>query len=94
MKRLIVLGIIAISGLMVSSCCNNYDCLIDKFSKSQDPKEMAEIKIKIDELNESGKTMTDEQNERLYKAINKDISYDLYKEYKEAYRNLRKNRKK
>lgn len=61
MKKLIVLGMFAFAGLMMSSCCNNHDCLIEKMSKTDDPKELAEISSKISELERNGTKMTNEQ---------------------------------
>ena len=68
MKNLIVLGIFALAGLMMSSCCNDYDCLIEKYSKTDDPKELVEIATKMEKLEKEGKEMTKEQRKAFRKA--------------------------
>ena len=71
MKKLLILGMFAIAGLMMSSCCNNYDCLIEKYSKTDDPVEQAEIANKIVKLQNEGKPMTQAQQMALMKAMTK-----------------------
>lgn len=68
MKKLIVLGMFAFAGLMMSSCCNDYDCLIEKYSKTDDPKELVEIATKMEKLEKEGKEMTKEQRKAFRKA--------------------------
>ena len=70
MKKLLILGMFAIAGLMMSSCCNDYDCLIEKYSKTHDPTEIAEISNKIMKLQSEGKPMTEAQQMALLNAMN------------------------
>lgn len=69
MKKLIVLGMFAFAGLMMSSCCNNYDCLIEKYSETDDPVEMAEIANKMIKLQSEGVQMTIQQQQAYQKVI-------------------------
>jgi hypothetical protein len=82
MKKLIILGMFAFGGLMMSSCCNDYDCLIEKYSKSDDPKELVEIAVKIEKLQKEGKEMTKEQKKAFRKA-SKDKADKVMDEVKE-----------
>ncbi|MBR6066938.1 MAG: hypothetical protein IKP45_03980 [Bacteroidales bacterium] len=82
MKKLLILGMFAVAGLMMSSCCNDYDCLIEKYSKTNDPTEIAEISNKIMKLQSEGKPMTEAQQIALMNAMNgktvpvPEMSYD------------------
>ena len=69
MKKLIVLGMFAFAGLMMSSCCNNYDCLIEKYSATDDPVEMAEIANKMIKLQSEGVQRTIQQQQAYQKVI-------------------------
>ena len=60
----------AVAGLMMSSCCNDYNCLIEKYSKTNDPTEIAEISNKIMKLQSEGKPMTEAQQMALLNAMN------------------------
>lgn len=68
MKKLVIFFMFSIACLMMSSCCNNYDCLIDKYSKTDDPVELAEIADKMMKLEQEGKEMTKEQKKAFMKA--------------------------
>ena len=70
MKKLLILGMFAVAGLMMSSCCNDYNCLIEKYSKTNDPTEIAEISNKIMKLQSEGKPMTEAQQMALLNAMN------------------------
>lgn len=69
MKKLLILGLFVVAGLMMSSCCNDYDCLIEKYSNTDDPTEMAEIANKMIKLQSEGKQMTMEQQVAYQKVI-------------------------
>lgn len=68
MKKLVIFAMLVIAGLVMSSCCNDYDCLIEKYSKTDDPVELAEIADKMMKLEQEGKEMTKEQKKAFRKA--------------------------